>query len=92
MTARRAIVRGRVQGVGFRFYAERAARELGILGWVRNLPDGTVETLADGDDEAVQRYMERLRKGPLGSRVDAVDVSEAAAEASAGLKRFEITR
>ena len=92
MTARRAIVRGRVQGVGYRFFAERAARELGIRGWVRNLPDGTVETLADGDDEAVQKYMDRLRKGPLGSRVDAVEISEAAVPATEPLTRFDITR
>jgi len=85
-------VRGRVQGVGFRFFAERAARELGIRGWVRNLPDGSVETLAEGEDEAVQRYLERLRKGPLGSRVDAVDVTEALDAAAPGHTSFEITR
>ena len=89
MTARRAIVRGRVQGVGYRFFAERVARDLGIRGWVRNLRDGTVETLAEGEDEAVNRYLDRLRKGPLGSRVDAVDVTDAAEQ---GLTSFEITR
>ena len=85
-------MRGRVQGVGFRYFAERAARELGIRGWVRNLPDGTVETLADGDAEAVAKYMDRLRRGPLGSRVDAVEVSEAPAAAAEKFTRFEITR
>jgi acylphosphatase len=89
VTARRAIVRGRVQGVGYRFFAERAARELGIRGWVRNLPDGTVETVVEGEDEAVRRYFERLRKGPLGSRVDAVDATDTAEQ---GLPSFEITR
>ena len=89
MTARRAIVRGRVQGVGYRFFAERAARDAGVRGWVRNLPDGTVETLAEGEDQAVHRYFERLRKGPLGSRVDVVDVTDAAEQ---GLTSFEITR
>ncbi len=88
MSARRAVVRGRVQGVGFRFFAERAARELGVHGWVRNLPDGSVETLAEGDEAAVGRYIERLRQGPRLSRVDAVDVL---AEPAQGFASFEIT-
>jgi acylphosphatase len=75
--------------VGFRFFAERAARDLGIRGWVRNLRDGTVETFAEGEDETVHRYLDRLRQGPFGSRVDAVDVTEAAEQ---GLSSFEITR
>jgi acylphosphatase len=85
-------VRGRVQGVGFRFFAERAARELGIRGWVRNRPDGSVETLAEGDDDAVRRYLERLHKGPPGSRVDAVEVAEVHEAAVPGNESFEITR
>ena len=89
MTARRGIVRGRVQGVGYRFFAERAARELDVRGWVRNLPDGTVETLAEGEDEAVARYFERLRQGPRGSRVEAVVEEEASAS---NFLSFEITR
>jgi acylphosphatase len=91
VSARRAVVRGRVQGVGFRYFAERAARELGVHGWVRNRSDGTVETLAEGDSEAVDRYLDRLRKGPLGSRVDAVEVAQAEV-ASPQLSSFEITR
>lgn len=90
MTARKAVVRGRVQGVGYRFFAERAARELGVRGWVRNLPDGTVETLAVAEEEDLRRYFERLRKGPLGSRVDAVDVLDVAEPPQ--LSSFEITR
>ena len=70
--ARRAVVRGRVQGVGYRFFAMRAARELGLNGWVRNLPDGSVETFAEGDDAAMEQYLARLRSGPLVSRVDEV--------------------
>jgi acylphosphatase len=89
--ARRAIVRGRVQGVGFRFFAERAARDLGIRGWVRNLPDGSVETLAVAEEDALERYFARLRKGPLGSRVEGLEISEADAESGA-FSSFEITR
>lgn len=89
MTARRAVVKGRVQGVGFRWFAERAARELGVRGWVRNLPDGTVETLAEGDDGAVAAYLKRLELGPKGSRVDAVVVEESN---ESGFSRFDITR
>ena len=69
MIARRAVVSGSVQGVGFRFFAERAAREAGVTGWVRNRPDGTVETVVEGEETAVARYLERLRRGPGGSRV-----------------------
>ncbi len=70
MTARRAVVSGRVQGVGFRFFAERAAKKAGVLGWVRNLPDGRVETVVEGSDDAVERYLAELRRGPLGSPRD----------------------
>ena len=89
MTARRAVVQGRVQGVGFRYYAARAARELGVSGWVRNLPDGSVETLVEGDAAAVEGYLDRLRRGPSASRVDGVVVEERAEE---GHSTFEITR
>jgi len=87
--SRRAVVRGRVQGVGFRFFAERAARSLGVLGWVRNLPDGAVETVVEGEDAAVEEYLVRLGRGPLGSRVDGLDVAAAEPE---GFASFEIRR
>jgi len=89
VNARRAVVEGRVQGVGYRFFAERAARELGVRGWVRNLPDGSVEAVAEGDDEAVATFIERLKRGPLLARIDRVEVAEATAQ---GFERFEITR
>jgi len=89
VTARRALVQGRVQGVGFRYFAVRAARELGVSGWVRNLPDGTVETMAEGESAAVERYIERLRQGPVASRVDRVIVDEWTEQ---GHQTFEITR
>ena len=89
MIARRANVRGLVQGVGFRFFAERAARECDVKGWVRNRPDGTVESVAEGEEGAVRRYLERLRQGPRYSRVEAVDVEELALQ---GFASFDITR
>ena len=87
--ARRAVVRGRVQGVGFRFFAMRAARELGVNGWVRNLPDGSVETFAEGDAAAMEQYLARLRSGPLVSRVDEVAAEPVEPQ---GFASFEITR
>lgn len=89
MIARRAVVSGRVQGVGFRFFAERAARAAGVKGWVRNLPDGRVETVAEGDQEAVARYLERIGRGPFAGSVASVEVEEREPE---GFERFEITR
>jgi acylphosphatase len=86
--ARRAVVSGRVQGVGFRFFAERAARDAGVRGWVRNVPDGSVETFAEGEEKAVRRYLETLRKGPVLGRVTAMAEEEAE---TAGHATFEIT-
>ncbi len=88
MIARRAVVSGRVQGVGFRFFAERAARDSGVKGWVRNRADGTVETFVEGEPGAVARYLERLRAGPGGSRVASLVEEEADLE---GHATFEIT-
>lgn len=88
MIARRALVTGRVQGVGFRFFAERAARETGVRGWVRNLPDGRVETVAEGEENAVAGYLEKIRRGPFGGSVDDLQVEERPPE---GFQRFEIT-
>jgi len=71
-----ALVRGRVQGVGFRYEARSVARSLGILGWVTNLPDGGVETYAEGPDVAIDRYVQWLNHGPPGACVDSLDISE----------------
>ncbi len=77
MHARRFLVRGRVQGVGFRWYVEREARALGVSGWVRNNYDGTVEVLAMGSHEQLSTLRRKLQQGPRAARVDAVDESEA---------------
>ena len=71
--ARRYVIGGRVQGVGFRFFAEEAAAREGLHGWVRNLPDGRVEVAAQGDAESVERFERAIRHGPPGARVDQVD-------------------
>jgi acylphosphatase len=76
LVARRFLVRGRVQGVGFRWFVCDAAAREGVHGWVRNCPDGTVEALIEGDVEAVDRVEIALRRGPAGARVDDVDVDE----------------
>jgi acylphosphatase len=65
MIARRFIVKGTVQGVGFRYFAIRAARNAGVDGTVRNLPDGTVEAIAEGSPEAVADFRAALERGPL---------------------------
>lgn len=64
---------GRVQGVGFRWWARRTAEALGVSGWVRNLPDGSVEVQANGTRVALEQLESRLREGPTASRVDRVE-------------------
>jgi acylphosphatase len=86
--ARRFLVRGRVQGVGFRWFVEREARILGIAGWVRNNGDGSVEVLAVGSRDQLQTLRSRLREGPRAARVD--DVEESEARPVAGLTTFRI--
>jgi acylphosphatase len=75
--ARRFVVRGRVQGVGFRWFVEREAHILGIAGWVRNNHDGSVEVLAQGTSHQLSGLHSRLREGPRAARVDDVEASEA---------------
>jgi acylphosphatase len=86
--ARRYLVRGRVQGVGFRWYVEREAHALGIAGWVRNNHDGSVEVLAQGNRDQLSGLHSRLREGPRAARVDTVEVADAAAQS--GLSSFRI--
>ena len=73
------VIRGRVQGVGYRAWAEVAALELGIQGWVRNSRDGSVEAVLAGSEEAVLTMIELCRDGPPGAKVAAVDQREAGA-------------
>ncbi len=70
--ARRLLISGRVQGVGFRYYVEARAMAEGVHGWVRNLSDGRVEAFIEGDEESVERVDAAARRGPPGARVDEV--------------------
>jgi acylphosphatase len=74
--ARRFVVSGRVQAVGFRYFALDAARREGLHGYVMNNDDGTVEAVAEGESEAVERFERALRRGPSRSRVEHVLVDE----------------
>jgi acylphosphatase len=86
--ARRFLVRGRVQGVGFRWFVEREAHILQIAGWVRNNQDGSVEVLAIGTLEQLAVLRSRLQEGPRAARVDDVDESEVKPVAS--LHSFQV--
>jgi len=88
MQARRFVVRGRVQGVGFRWFVEREAHILGIAGWVRNNTNGSVEIMAQGTRDQISGLRSRLREGPRAARVDAVEESEA--KSAAGISSFRI--
>jgi len=76
----RVIIRGQVQGVGYRAWAEITALELGVEGWVRNCRDGSVEALFSGTEEVVLTIIELCRQGPPGARVVSIDQREAGAE------------
>ena len=84
-----ATVSGRVQGVGFRRYVRRWARTLGLSGWVRNEPDGTVRVVAEGEPAALDRLARLLWGGPPGAAVADVDRQRGAAEGESG---FEVRR
>jgi acylphosphatase len=77
IVAKRYLVSGRVQGVGFRYFVQDHAAVEGVHGYVRNLPDGRVEALVEGDDESVLRVERALRRGPAGARIDDVVVETA---------------
>jgi acylphosphatase len=81
---RRVVVRGRVQGVFFRDSAMRLARQHGVAGWIANRRDGTVEAVLEGEEEAVARLVAYCERGPRGAQVDAVEVTEEAAEGLSG--------
>ena len=86
MERRHVTVYGFVQGVGFRFAVERAARSRGVTGWVRNRPDGTVEAVFEGDLNDVEALVGLCRRGPRGAAVERVDVEVESPEGLAGFR------
>ena len=87
MIRRRVIAHGRVQGVFFRDTTRRMARSRGLGGWVRNTPDGTVEAVFEGEDEAVESMVRWSRDGPRGAVVERLEVAD---EEPEGLAEFRI--
>jgi acylphosphatase len=85
----RVVIRGRVQGVGYRAWAEQEALRHDLEGWVRNRRDGTVEAVFSGPDEAIATMLAACRHGPRGAQVAAVDVEQAAADSLALRRRGE---
>jgi acylphosphatase len=83
-------VSGRVQGVNFRWYTQQTAQDLGVSGWVRNLWDGRVEAIFEGEEKAVQRAVNWCHAGAPSARVDRVEVSYE--EPTGEFSRFRITR
>jgi acylphosphatase len=86
--ARRFVITGRVQGVGFRWFTQETAAREGVTGWVRNLVDGSVEAWVEGEADAVTRVERALRSGPRGARVDRVEVDTE--DATGGYRDFSI--
>jgi acylphosphatase len=72
--ARRYMIGGRVQGVGFRYFTHAVAERENVHGWVKNRPDGRVEAVAEGEVEAIARFEQALRHGPPGARVDHLEI------------------
>ena len=83
------LISGRVQGVGFRVFAYREALDLGLKGWIRNLQDGRVEALVEGDEETLVRFQNSLQKGPRMAEVEILDCN---AVPAAELAEFAIQR
>ena len=87
MTRKRVVVGGRVQGVFFREETRRRAETVGVAGWVRNTPDGTVEAVFEGEPGAVEEMVDFCRRGPGRAEVSSVEVTD---EEPEGLTGFEI--
>lgn len=86
----RVAIHGRVQGVGFRWSASRAARDLGLTGWVENVADGSVEALLVGEDDAVEKMLAWCQEGPPSAHVTSVDQQDTDGRDVHKLRGFEI--
>lgn len=89
MKAIRLLIAGRVQGVYYRKSAQAEANQLGVKGWVRNLPDGQVEAWAEGEEEVVASFVAWCHEGPAAARVDHVQTASVEPE---GFSSFEVLR
>ncbi len=85
---KRLRIRGRVQGVGFRYWAVGQARVLGLRGWVRNRADGSVEALAAGTEDSLELFVAACHRGPRAARVASVDVEDAAEAVGEGFEEI----
>lgn len=86
VVARTVRVVGRVQGVGFRRFVQRCAEQAGVSGWVRNLPDGTVECEVEGVQAALESFLQQVRQGPALARVDDCQVRETLPRGAVGFR------
>jgi acylphosphatase len=84
-----AVVHGDVQGVGFRYFVQRTAQQLGLPGWVRNNDDGTVELVAEGDRDRLEQLQRAVERGPRMARVDQVDAQWSGG--TGNLRGFDLT-
>ena len=84
MIVRTFVVTGRVQGVGYRYFAQKAAVALKLQGWVRNLPGGSVECHAAGSAAALAQFEDRLRQGPTLARVDSIQSTDSQGDSIEG--------
>jgi acylphosphatase len=84
MPAYRYVVRGRVQGVGYRYFALKTAEQLGLAGFARNRPDGTVEVIAEGDEGLLEDFLARLKEGPSFARVEGVERTDSPRRGDSG--------
>lgn len=89
MQRMKILVHGRVQGVYFRYFTQKKARQLGVVGTVRNMADGSVEIIAQAETGAVQSLLDWSRKGPITARVDRVEIDELPVDET--LVAFDIT-
>ena len=83
---RHVLIRGRVQGVGFRYWTRGEAERLGVSGWVKNRTDGSVEAELEGDPAAVDELLDALGHGPRGASVDGIDVSHRPPDGTSGFR------
>ena len=84
MVARHYIVKGRVQGVGFRYFTRQLAEELGIKGWVKNIQDGAVEVHAEGEEKPMEQFLRKVKRGPSLAFVQDVQAGEVEPEGYQG--------